>query len=90
MRFDAYTHTQGYTRTEVASDAASSPISYSVRTVRFGKLASKPREFRHRRGVSASDALKVASVGDQKFSHTANKTPHGCLGHAPQKNPKKS
>jgi hypothetical protein len=66
MRFDAYADTQSYTRTEVAPDAASSSISYSVGTVRFGKLASQPREFRHRRCVSASDAVKVAFAGDQE------------------------
>ena len=53
-------------RTEVAPDAASASISSSVRTVRFGELASEPREFRHRRRVSGSDAIKVAFAGDQE------------------------
>ena len=66
MRSHAYADAQGYTDTEVAPDAASSSISYSVRTVRFGELASEPREFRHRRRVSGSDALKVAFAGDQE------------------------
>ena len=45
MRFHAYANAQSHGDAKVAPDAASASISYSVRTVRFGELASERREF---------------------------------------------
>jgi len=75
VRSNAYANAQGDGDAEVAPDAEAAPISYSVRTVRFGELASEPREFRHRRRVSGSDALKVAFAGDQEFSDAGGDMP---------------
>jgi hypothetical protein len=63
---DAYCYRRAevYANAKAAAHATSSSISYSVGTVRFGELASEFRESRHRRGVSAFDALKVAFAGE--------------------------
>ena len=63
---------RGYTRTEVAPDAASSSISYSVRTVRFGKLASRTSRVPASPPCQRAGRVKGRFAGDQEVLRCAS------------------